>query len=103
MNRKFLRLKEKGRDGNPGLLFYWERIQLNVRCSIRKGLLELEFIYPTAVGTGADTVILDVGPFQGMGTAGDGIGFLCPVDGTGNRVLFDTVDVESQVIIIGFR
>ena len=74
----------------------------SIKRSIIKGLLELEFIYPTAVGTGADTVILGEGPFQGMGTAGDGIGSLCPTGAAGNPVLFDAVNVESQVIIIGF-
>ena len=95
-------LKEKGRDEHPGLLFYGERIQYYIIRPIIKRLLQFEFIDPTAVGTAADTVILGEGPFQGMSTAGDGIGSLCPTGAAGNPVLLDAIDVESQVIIIGF-
>jgi hypothetical protein len=94
--------KEKGRDGHPGLLFYGERMLFNVIRSLTIGLLEFEFIDPTAVGTTADRAILGEGPFQGMGSAGDGIGPLCPTGAAGNPVLLNAVNVKPQVIIIGF-
>ena len=95
-----MRLKEKGRDGGPGLLFYGERI-LSKR-SIFKGSLEFQFVYPTTVRTAADTDIFGERPFQGMSTAGNGISSLGPTGAAGDPVLLDAVDVESQVIIIGF-
>ena len=97
----FQRLK-KGRDEHPGLLFYGERILYYIIRPIIKRLLQLQFIDPTAVGTAADTVILGIGPFQGMTTAGDRIGFLRPTGAAGDTVLFDAIDVESQVIVIAF-
>jgi len=71
--------KKKAGESIPG------HLSKNYRVKVCR-LLKFQFVYVTAIGTAADTAVFGVGPFERMGTGGDGIGFLYPVDIPGDAV-----------------
>ncbi len=61
-------------------------------------------VHPGGIGAGGYDAVFGVGPFDGVGSGRDGSALLLPIDRSADTPgLFHVIDIESQVIVIGFR